>query len=333
VASAGDLNNDGFGDVVMGCPDNTGPYVQDGFAIVYLGSEDGIAGSPEWLEGGIQSYESFGGAVATAGDVNGDGFSDLLVGADQSSQPEGFEGRARVYYGGGGRGVPQAARQWHDDLTDHLAPMGRSDSENGFGLTVRARSAGGRDRVRMEYEVKPYGQPFDGTGTVLGDWVLANAPGNWADLTATVSGLSAATQYRWRARVHSRSPYFPRGPWQTLSWNGATEFDLRTDGGISPVVEPDAPPALATLSSHPNPFNPKTSVCYEVPSRGEVRLSIVDVRGRHVRTLVHEVQSAGRRAIDWHGTDDSGQRVASGIYLAVLETASGCCTSKLSMVK
>ena len=288
---------------------------------------------PIWLVTGPHADAHFGDCVAGAGDVNGDGFSDILVGAQGYSGPQADEGRASMYYGGGGRGTVRAARQWQADLVGRLGPLGESDTVDGFGLTVRARSPRGRGLVRYEYEVEPHGTPFDGQGTVLGPWTGVGAPGNWSDLSAEVSGLTAGTPHVWRIRVVGRSPYFPRSPWQTLSWNGVSEHDLRTAGGGVGVGDHPAPAVTQGLHAYPNPFNPRTTIRYAVPAPGTVRLTIVDLRGRRVRMLVDEVQEAGRRSLIWSGDDDGGRPVAAGIYVAVLETAAGRSAVKLGLVK
>ena len=333
VAGAGDVDADGYDDIVIGCPDNDGTHTDEGFAIVYLGSDDGPEGNWDWLVTGPMEGALFGYSVAGAGDVDGDGFSDILVGAKNYSGPQADEGRAFMYYGGGGRGAVRAARQWQADLVDRLGPLGESDTVDGFGLTVRGRSPRGRGLVRYEYEVEPHGTPFDGQGTVLGPWTAVGAPGNWSDLPAEVTGLTAGTPYVWRIRVVGHSPYFPRSPWQTLSWNGVSEHDLRTAGGGVGVGDHPAPAVSQDLHAHPNPFNPRTTIEYAVPARGAVRLTVVDVRGRRVRTLVDEVQAAGRRSLIWSGDDDGGRPVAAGVYVAVLETAAGRSAVKLGLVK
>ena len=83
VAAAGDVNNDGYGDVIVG---------GDGEAHVYHGSPSGLSTSAAWSV--ISDFESFGSAVSTAGDVNGDGFDDVIIGAPYSGR-----GRALVYLG------------------------------------------------------------------------------------------------------------------------------------------------------------------------------------------------------------------------------------------
>jgi len=96
VASAGDVNGDGYDDIIVGAPANSGT----GRAFLYLGSSSGPAPVPLWTAAGASSSTHFGAAVAGAGDVNGDGFDDVVVGErDFRSNPGCLRGRAYVYLG------------------------------------------------------------------------------------------------------------------------------------------------------------------------------------------------------------------------------------------
>jgi hypothetical protein len=81
VAGAGDVDGDGFADVIIGAPLHSGAEPGVGRALVYLGSPGGLASAPAWEAEGEMEYEFFGYAVSTAGDVNGDGRRDVLVGS------------------------------------------------------------------------------------------------------------------------------------------------------------------------------------------------------------------------------------------------------------
>ena len=98
IASAGDVNGDGYGDVAVATDSNSGPIVS-----IYLGGASGLATSPAAAptEPGSMA-DGFGGAFASAGDVNGDGFADLVVGADfgDPGNPASENGSAYVYLGG-----------------------------------------------------------------------------------------------------------------------------------------------------------------------------------------------------------------------------------------
>ena len=100
VATAGDVNGDGFADVIVGAPFFDNDLSYEGRAFVYHGSVSGLSISPNWTAEGNQTGVQFGNTLATAGDVNGDGFADVIVGAVVYSNGEGNEGRAFVFHGG-----------------------------------------------------------------------------------------------------------------------------------------------------------------------------------------------------------------------------------------
>lgn len=77
---------------------------------------------------------------------------------------------------------------------------------------------------------------------------------------------------------------------------------------------PIAPSALRLLPPMPNPFNPRTTIRFEVPDSGPVELVVHDVAGRRVRTLVAQHLEAGPHQRVWEGVDEAGAPVASGVY-------------------
>lgn len=102
VACAGDVNGDGYSDVIIGSPRyDDGVVVDEGWAFVHHGSATGLSATPNSTpDDGDQSFARFGMSVAGAGDVNGDGYSDVIVGASEFDDgPNNIEGWAFVYYG------------------------------------------------------------------------------------------------------------------------------------------------------------------------------------------------------------------------------------------
>jgi hypothetical protein len=97
VADAGDVNGDGFDDVIVGAEHFDNGQELEGRAFAYYGSATGIDTIADWVAESNQSGASFGFSVAGAGDVNGDGFDDVIVGAYLFGQNG--EGRAFAYYG------------------------------------------------------------------------------------------------------------------------------------------------------------------------------------------------------------------------------------------
>lgn len=99
VSTAGDVNGDGYADVLVGASRYSNDQPQEGRAFVFHGSASGLNPTPNWTAESDQYLSYFGGDVCTAGDVNGDGFDDVIVGASRYSNGQIEEGRAFVYYG------------------------------------------------------------------------------------------------------------------------------------------------------------------------------------------------------------------------------------------
>jgi hypothetical protein len=104
VSSAGDLNADDFADVLVGARMFQGGEVEEGAVFVYHGSASGLPLTLTRLLEGNQVYSRFGASVAAAGDLNGDGFSDIAIGAPLYDDEDGAadEGAVFVYYGSTG---------------------------------------------------------------------------------------------------------------------------------------------------------------------------------------------------------------------------------------
>ena len=333
VATAGDVNGDGYSDVIVGAQAFDNGHTNEGRAFVYHGSAAGLAASPAWTGESNQDNALFGGSVASAGDVNGDGFGDVIVGAAGYSNGQAGEGRAFFYYGNGGPGRRIQARQQRTDGMTPIAPLGQSDSETQFRIAATMLSVFGRTRLQMEHEVKPRGELLDGLSTTPGGF---NDTGNDGQVNfgRLVSGLDPGTQYHWRIRAKYdlvKTPFQRNGPWIQVPINGWNEADLSTSGLTLGVAQAEAPPAAQLLAApRPNPFASATEIAYTLPASGPVRLAVYDVTGREHAVLVHGLQPAGRRAVIWDGRGVRGRSTRpAGVYFVRLTFGDRVETQKL----
>jgi cell division septation protein DedD len=228
VGTAGDVNGDGYADVIVGEPCYDGVQTDEGRVFVYHGSAAGLTSAPNWSVEGDQGGH-LGESVSTAGDVNGDGYADVIIGATYNDNGQHDEGQAFVYYGNGG-GLSLNPRQRRADDRGPVAPLGRSDRPDAFRLAALGRTPFGRGKVKLEWEVKPLGVPFDGAGLhQSAAWLDTGTAG--AQLSELVSGLAANRLYHWRLRLRyhpATTPFQQYSRWLTMPWNGWNEADLRT---------------------------------------------------------------------------------------------------------
>ena len=338
VATAGDVDGDGYSEVVIGAVSYDTSLIDVGRAFLYHGSATGLANTPEWRDDVNQTGSFYGGSVATAGDVNADGFSDVLVGARYFDQGEPQEGAAFLYPGNGGNdgdGLDRVPQQVRADDSAPIQILGASDSESAFRLRALGRTAMGRGKVRLQWEVKPLGVAFDGSGLATGDVFDTGPPiagiGSAVPLAELASGLTPETPYRWRVRILADSPFIPHSAWLTLSDNNRTETDLRTGAAIAAVAPQSASPGAALLldAARPNPFSRATDIHYRVPFAGRVRLAVYDVTGRECAVLVDGPSPAGARRARWDGMDAKGKRLPAGVYFARLTLGDHAASLKL----
>lgn len=96
----------------------------------------------------------------------------------------------------------------------------------------------------------------------------------------------------------------------------------------------DVPAHLALQQNAPNPFNPSTTIRYDVPAPGgHVTLAVYDVQGRLVRTLLDRRESAGSKSVGWDGRNNAGSRVASGTYFYRIKSGGNVLTRKMTLLE
>ena len=103
----------------------------------------------------------------------------------------------------------------------------------------------------------------------------------------------------------------------------------------SAVVEtkPKLPSIFYLFQNYPNPFNPITSLRYDLPEDGLVNITIYDMMGRIVKTLVNSSQTAGYKSIKWNATNDRNESVSAGLYLYTIQAGELRQTKKMVVLK
>ncbi len=110
---------------------------------------------------------------------------------------------------------------------------------------------------------------------------------------------------------------------------------LSSGCGVSPVPDEadELPTAFRVDQNFPNPFNPRTTIRFSLPSAGQTRVSIFDVAGRHVRTLVDDNLEAKVHEVKWVGDDDKGRTVAAGVYFYLVSSGENRSVGRMALVK
>ncbi len=112
------------------------------------------------------------------------------------------------------------------------------------------------------------------------------------------------------------------------------DYGTSTPNPTSVELRDELVPGSFTLEqNYPNPFNPETKIQYSIPKNGEVTLSVFNLLGQKVATLVSEKQVAGNYQVKWNGQNDAGRFVASGVYVYKLKAGDFVQTRKMMLLK
>jgi len=106
--------------------------------------------------------------------------------------------------------------------------------------------------------------------------------------------------------------------------------------GVENKINYEIPSEFITVSNYPNPFNPETTIHFNIPvnySNNLVELSIYDIQGRVIKKLVRESLPTGSYYIKWNGKNDLGISVASGVYIYNLRVGDKLTSGKMNLIK
>lgn len=260
VAGAGDLDGDGYADVVIGEPwfvdENTS--VLTGLALIYYGSPAGVSPSPQRIKGNLNdTYDFFGWSVAAAGDVNADGYSDMLVGSPNFSSGQTDEDAAFVYYGNTGRGLRNNIRLYNADLATLLNYQQHDKSD--FGIGLFSKSFLGLNKGKLVWEALASGQAFStgSNGRLANSTLYTGSQKGYYSLTGSelknkIIKQGPATKLRVRVKYNPALALTGQvyGPWRYLSGPLAG-----TTSAPAPKVSDIEPKENGTITTYvyPNP--------------------------------------------------------------------------------
>jgi len=299
IASAGDVNNDGFSDIVIGAPGYKldGETVRVGRVYIYYGN-DTLDSKPDVVITGLEN-QRIGYTIACAGDVNNDGFDDIIVGAPYMGSAIGPSSYVYIYYGGTdmdenpeviiektlfnfGKSASYAGDINNDDYDDIMI----CDENNVYFFLGGSEMDTNPD---FTLHVSDY---FDGIQSIS----LAGDVNNdgYEDILISVIEPSGDTRI---GKVYIYSGNF--------SITG-----IKSNPAVSNK--------FALYQNYPNPFNPTTTINYEIPESGYVTIKVYDLLGREVKTLVNGNKSAGNYKVEFNASD-----LVNGIYFYRMEINTG----------
>lgn len=120
-------------------------------------------------------------------------------------------------------------------------------------------------------------------------------------------------------------------------YNGVIPVEIPFEASFDPVSVSEnssvVPEKYELRQNFPNPFNPSTTIAFDLPKSGFTRLSVYNIQGQLVKELVNSNLDADYHKVSWDGTDSAGRKVSSGIYLYKLQSGNFVQTNKMIMLK
>jgi hypothetical protein len=102
---------------------------------------------------------------------------------------------------------------------------------------------------------------------------------------------------------------------------------------LETIISREVPLDYSLKQNYPNPFNPITTLRYNLPEDALVNITIYDMMGRQVKTLVNGSQRAGYKSIQWNAKNNQGQPVSAGLYLYTIQAGEFVQTKKMVLLK
>jgi hypothetical protein len=313
--SSGDVNGDGYSDVIVGACYYDNGETDEGRAYVYHGSSSGLSSSPDWTAESNRAGACFGVAVASAGDVNGDSHSDVIVGAYRYTNGETNEGGAYVYNGSSSGLFTSPSWVFEPDQADVYFGYSVSSAGdvNGDGCSDVIVGAYGYDNGEAD-EGRVY--VFHGGSSGLSaspDWVSESNQVN-SGFGGTVSSAGDVNGDGYSDVIVGAAGYD----------NGETDegtafLYLSDNSGIEDHTDYEKNIKLGVFPSiSMKTFDIKFSISEE-ESQEKIILSVYNKVGVKIANLFTGKKPAGIYTVKWHGNNNSSETLSNDIYFISLK--------------
>lgn len=256
----------------------------------------------------------FGRHVVNCGDLNADGWDDLLVE---------YNFATFLYFCGSG------ADTVFDYRLDHKSVyMARAGDVNGDGYNDLITGNGDRS-ASGSVDIYLGGPNFD---PYIDDYIVrADLPPLFLEMIGyRVSSARDFDGDNVDDFIISCQNFAHGDPGDVFIFKGSPDIVTEVEGDN---IQGLLPEQFDLHQNYPNPFNPTTTIEFDLPQRGHVKLIIFNILGKEVVTLVERELSAGSHSVRWDGRDSDGATVASGIYLYNLLTGNFIDKKKMLLLK
>ena len=153
----------------------------------------------------------------------------------------------------------------------------------------------------------------------------------------SLSGNVAAAYHDAGPMVEGNGAYIYTSSWMqlpaTYNYNLCIKAVVASQNSTSSPQNETSQIANCLGNNYPNPFNPETTISYQLPENSEVELAVYNLKGQKVKQLVSDQLSAGQYSVVWNGKDDNGKSVSSGIYFYKMKTDNFEKTKKMILMK